>query len=540
MGGFPALMINQPESPLKEVGAIEQIRSQQQQQQMGEIQLQNARIAQQENQTIMRLYAENKGNLDQTIADAAASGQVRPGTLVDLRTKSVAAQTQMAMLDEKRLANLKNMHEMAANALEAVKKVPIEQRAGEIRTQLGNLASQGVDISKLVPSIQGLPDYSNDSINRLETGLQGEQWLVGNELKQRELASTPTPEQAQARTAAELSKAQDDSKAAHIALLSMPSPEEARTTRAAALLKTQAETASARAATAKSKAELALMGAKPVFAFDPATNQRVLTSMPQVQAKGFTNPIQVTEADVNKETESVRQFNDAQMNVSRYKVALQNLVATPPSGEHAAIMARILSDQKVYGGTTEHILASVGEGRTNDVITAMRKAQNWNTLTPEEQDAVVGYIRAKSAVPAFQKALTQVGRTSREVMELEMQNIPSPVEGPSAFKKLESFQENIDTASKGLTRVPWLGTPQDVRQTIEGAAANQSAQSAAAAQHFADYRVSQATGTGKYKPGNAGTPKEGSWTTVMVDPHGTIALKKVSKVYANGSFDVEP
>jgi len=534
--GFPALAIQPPPDPLKQMGEVMNIRNQMQQGQMNDVALQQARQAQQSQQTLMRLFAQNNGDMNQTVADAKASGQVLPEHILDFQTKATAAQVQMANLSDKQLEVLGKKHDIAFNELESLRSIPAEQRTPQtIFQHFQRLSQAGLDDGTLKPILQSvLKDPSDDNLKSVEMGLNAEKWLKVNEEQQR-IASMPTVAQAQQKNAAELDKAMTESLAAHQTLLSMPTPEEAKTARAAALLKTQADTASAQAATAKSRAETALMGAKPVFAFDPATNQRVLTSMPQAQAKGYTNPIQVTEGDVNKETESVRQFNDAQMNVSRYKVALQNL--PPVSDDHAAIMTRILSDQKVFGGMGENVLASIGEGRTNDAITQMRKAKNWNTLTPEEQDAVVGYIRAKSAVPAFQKALTQVGRTNKEVMELEMQNIPMPIEGPSAFKKLDSFQENIDTASKGLTRVPWLGTPQDVRQTIEGGAANQSTQNLAAQQHFADYRSQN--GPGQYK----GIPSQDTGLKryrvgMPVEGPGMVG-KVVTKVYPDGSFDAQ-
>jgi len=90
-------------------------------------------------------------------------------------------------------------------------------------------------------------------------------------------------------------------------------------------------------------------------------------------------------------------------------------------------------------------------------------------MSPEAQDVLFGYLRAKGSIVAFQKALTQVGRTSKEALEIEMNNLPSPIMGTDAAgKQLEAFQENIDTASQGLTKVPWLEHPKDVRARIEG------------------------------------------------------------------------
>jgi hypothetical protein len=184
--GFPALDIRPPESPIQQLSGVMQLKSAVQQTQMGEIQLQQARKAQQSQQVLMSLYAKNNGDLNQTYADAVASGQVTPEHLMQFRTQSIAAQTQLATLDEKKLANLQKTHDMAADALEAVKGVPVEQRGDEIKRQFGILVSQGVDPKQLLPAINGLPDFSDDSINRLETTFKGSQWMIANEYAERE------------------------------------------------------------------------------------------------------------------------------------------------------------------------------------------------------------------------------------------------------------------------------------------------------------------------------------------------------------------
>lgn len=203
MGGFPALMIKPPESPISELGGALALKGAVQQQQMGEIQLHEARLNQTSEQTLMESYSRNAGDLNKTYADAVASGKVTPQMLMQFRSQSVAAQTQLATLQEKDLANLEKTHTLASNELEAVKQLPVEQRAQGIKDALGRMAAQGVDISKIVPSVANLPDYSDASINRVETGLKGEQWLLANEKAEREKAQAPTtPEVEETRRAA--------------------------------------------------------------------------------------------------------------------------------------------------------------------------------------------------------------------------------------------------------------------------------------------------------------------------------------------------
>lgn len=202
MGSFPALMIRPPESAVQEVGGALQIKNEIQKSQLGEIQLEEAKLNRDSQQTLMESFARNNGDLNQTYADAAKSGKVTPKMLLDFRTSSIAQQTAMANLSEKQLENLGKTHDLAANALEAVKQVPEAERQVAIQRQLKSLSDQGVDISKIVPALQGMPDYSDKSLNQVETSFKGEQWLLNNEKAEREKEQAPsTPEVIEERRA---------------------------------------------------------------------------------------------------------------------------------------------------------------------------------------------------------------------------------------------------------------------------------------------------------------------------------------------------
>lgn len=205
MGGFPALMIKPPESPVQQLAGVEQLKAGFQQQQLGEIQLQEARLNQISQQTLMESFAKNNGDFNQTYADAAASGKVTPSMLLDFRTKSVAAQTAAANLQDKQIDVLTKQHDLATNEIEAFRALPADQRTPEwLKGAAGRLANEGVDISKIIPQLQSIASNPTDeNIRNVEIGLKGDQWVLNNEKAEREKAQAPTTPEVQAtRTAA--------------------------------------------------------------------------------------------------------------------------------------------------------------------------------------------------------------------------------------------------------------------------------------------------------------------------------------------------
>jgi hypothetical protein len=177
---------------------------------------------------------------------------------------------------------------------------------------------------------------------------------------------------------------------------------------------------------------------------------------------------EVKPTEVNKDRQAIRQLNDVQQNVSRYRAA-QNAIKDNISPLAASNMAAILSDKGI-GAKIEPFGVGIDLGQLNDVVTNTEKASVWNKLQPEEQNLVLSYLRAKSSVIAYQKALTGIGRTNKEQLDIEMQQLPAPYVGATlANKQLDAFQENIDRASEGFpTNLPGLKSPAQIRKESEG------------------------------------------------------------------------
>lgn len=212
---LPALSIKPPEQPdtLTNLSNLLHVKSQLQGQQLqglqtqeAQINLDNARKQQLEDKTIRDSYRKNAGDLEATIKDAAATGNVSPGTLTKLQETHLKIQTDLATKDEKTLKNALDSGNLFAGALDAVKQVPIENRQQAVQTQLQRLSSQGVDVSSVLKTVQSLPDLSDDTLNGVESSLLGHNKAVEQEMKRREVVAQEQTAQARSTGADNSSK----------------------------------------------------------------------------------------------------------------------------------------------------------------------------------------------------------------------------------------------------------------------------------------------------------------------------------------------
>lgn len=96
MGGYPALMIQQPESPLKQFGEAEQIKGMMQQQQMGQIELQNARQQQIDTQSMTKAMAQWDGQDPNQIAHLVVQNGGSGKASMEVLSKVQAMRLQIA------------------------------------------------------------------------------------------------------------------------------------------------------------------------------------------------------------------------------------------------------------------------------------------------------------------------------------------------------------------------------------------------------------------------------------------------------------
>jgi len=200
---------------------------------------------------------------------------------------------------------------------------------------------------------------------------------------------------------------------------------------------------------------------KPVYAYNAQSKQLEQTTRSTVAANPtlYTNPVDVKESDIRKDTELARQLGDAQLNLSRYRSAAQKL-DTLSLGEQRAVAALVGEDKF----KAEFMGAQVPTDWLNKLLTS----ENWRALPKTAQDAVIGYIGARGAVIAYQKAVSGSGRANKEQLELELQNIPNPLLPKDVREaQFDRFQQNIDQTGAGLPKMVGIERPKEIQQRIE-------------------------------------------------------------------------
>lgn len=214
----------------------------------------------------------------------------------------------------------------------------------------------------------------------------------------------------------------------------------------------------------------------PVYAED-ANGQTILSNR-------YDHPEgeEVKPGDVNKDRQAMRQLNDVQLNTSRYTKAAQDYHNKMAAGHisrdqwksdseniHTLLdQAGFYQMDASFGAGGGHItipfLSKLGE----DLRRADKSVAYYN-LSPEGKALYDGFVRTMASIPAYQKALTGIGRSNKEMLDLELANIAVPTMAPQdVLRKQQQFQENIDRATEGFPRLPGLKHPSQTRSEIEG------------------------------------------------------------------------
>jgi hypothetical protein len=70
-----------------------------------------------------------------------------------------------------------------------------------------------------------------------------------------------------------------------------------------------------------------------------------------------------------------------------------------------------------------------------------------------------------SSIPEYQKAATGIGRTNKEMLDLELKNIPDPTMPPAIISnRLGSFQEALSSNASRVPRIQGVPHYQDVQR----------------------------------------------------------------------------
>jgi hypothetical protein len=214
--------------------------------------------------------------------------------------------------------------------------------------------------------------------------------------------------------------------------------------------------------------------------------------------------------DILKDKQALRQLNDVQMNSSRYTRAATTYAdpqrvltyhgkpVSPDNPVHEQGFASMVGfDPKITtsaelrqrdntnlnvlmnkagyaelnaslsgsgGHVTLPVITAFGEQLSRQVAT-----RAYAELSDQAKDLYDGYLRTMSAVPAYIKVLTTIGRSNKEILNLELANIKHPgYAANDILRGQDAFQQNIDRAADGFPRnMVGVRHPSDIRRQIE-------------------------------------------------------------------------
>ncbi len=160
-------------------------------------------------------------------------------------------------------------------------------------------------------------------------------------------------------------------------------------------------------------------------------------------------------SEVAKDRALVRPLGDVQMNINHYRDAANayssaNISPAQRSSDKDALTT-IFSAPAVTDAAQAH--AGVGAvGISVPTLSAdlqaglAKKVTNaYNSLSPQGKALADNYVRARAAIPAWVKALTNSGRGSKEQLDIELQNLLPPYYNINdVHNRLDGFQDNLD------------------------------------------------------------------------------------------------
>jgi hypothetical protein len=232
-------------------------------------------------------------------------------------------------------------------------------------------------------------------------------------------------------------------------------------------------------------------GGGPIYAYDPKSNETVMTTPQEAQQNGYTNPRKVTQKGIDEDRQLNNRLVDVATKINRYDASLN----TPITEGERGNIAGLLGSDKFKAG-------AFGLELPVDRLNQALGVENVRSLSPAAQQRLVAYYNARESMLGYQRVLAGSARSSDQQLGLNLGALPSPVM-PETFAKegIRQFKENVPIAARGLPRMPGIPSVQNIfgsqtQQHVPGGQATGLTEGA----------------TGKGTDGNKYVVKGGVWT----------------------------
>ncbi|MGC2474937.1 MAG: hypothetical protein WA485_11425 [Candidatus Sulfotelmatobacter sp.] len=213
---------------------------------------------------------------------------------------------------------------------------------------------------------------------------------------------------------------------------------------------------------AEAQARMALEGmAKPVYAFDPQTNQKDLMSQTEAIAQGRKVMTPVTGKEVSEDTQLINRLGDVHQKIAEYENALQKPISAKDQGNLAALLGTDKTKVNLHPGG--ELLGGIGIDIPMDRLDAALNKENLAGLSANARDQLVAYRNAREALTGYTRVLSGSSKSSDKNLELQEQTLPDPsITDPDfSTRAIGAFKQNLRVVGQGLPNIPGVKTPQE-------------------------------------------------------------------------------
>lgn len=192
-------------------------------------------------------------------------------------------------------------------------------------------------------------------------------------------------------------------------------------------------------------------GAKTGYAFDPSTNQTVLTNPQEAQQRGFTAFRPVTEANIRNDTHDTKVLNDI-------AVKSNNLISASAALDQDQGQRNIIAQAITFADKDEQFrLGLWGSQLPTSFLNALGNSGVMRNATPQTRDYVVNLLSLREASMGMQKLLTGSARSSEQQIAALQATLPAlEPDSKLARQKMAAFTQNLQMLRAGIPQLPGI------------------------------------------------------------------------------------
>lgn len=406
-----------------------------------QIQTQQQQRALQDQQTVMDTLRQNNGDIAASLPQLA--GKVTPSTYMGLADAHLKIQKSLADLTETQLKNKASIHDQFLGLIDDAKQLPPDQYAAQWPQLVAKAKGIDPESAKILDPATVIPQQQ---LPQLEIGVQTQSAAVANKLKESEVVKNLRGEPLQQELQSYLATP-DGQKNGPAGFTAWKAAQEARATQPYKIQVAETE----------AKAKQLMEGlVKPVYAFDPQTNQKTLMSQTDALQKGLKVIEPVTAKEVGEDTTLNNRLADVHQKIARYEADMNKPL--PASDKY--VMSKILADDKFKAG-------AFGTELPVDFLNKLDQARNLGNISKDAQQRLVNYYNARESMQGYQRVLSGSSRGGEKAMQLNLDALPNPI-APEDYSKrsLGAFRENLQIVGQGLPVIPGVKTPDQWEQGI--------------------------------------------------------------------------